>query len=214
MVTWRSRHVPGICTGCSKQADSRRLGAMAEFSDERIMTQVRMGRVERLAILFERYHVKLYNYFLRLTWHRQLSEDLTQEVFCRILKYRDTFHEDGAFSAWMYRIAHNVHYDQVQKHPAHQALETAPSANLVDQAPNPEQLWEFSMEKRRIQRALARLTGRKREMLILSRYHDMKYREIAGLCDCSVQSVKTGVYRALQELRTLLTGNEEVKREL
>jgi RNA polymerase sigma-70 factor (ECF subfamily) len=186
---------------------------MSEFSDERIMVQVRAGRVERLAILFERHHVRLYNFFLRLTGDRPLSEDLSQEVFCRILKYRDTFRDDGTFKAWMYRIAANVRSDHTCRQRAHEALDEA-SANLADPSPDPGQAWQFDVERRRVRRALGRVTGRKREMLILSRYQDLKYEEIARLCDCSVQSVKTGVYRALQELRQLLDSDEEAKHEL
>jgi RNA polymerase sigma-70 factor (ECF subfamily) len=50
------------------------------------MEQVSAGKVEKLAILFEKHHVRLYNFFLRLTGRRNISEDLVQEVFIRILK--------------------------------------------------------------------------------------------------------------------------------
>ena len=75
------------------------------MQDEEIMSSVKKGSVNMLAILFERYHVKLYNYFLRLTGDKGISEDLTQEVFLRILKYRDTFRHESKFTTWMYQIA-------------------------------------------------------------------------------------------------------------
>ncbi len=82
--------------------------------DEQVMAQVREGRVEMLAILFERHHVRLFNFFLRLTAERSLSEDLVQEVFLRILKYRHTYRGDSKFTTWMYQIGRNAHID----HPA------------------------------------------------------------------------------------------------
>jgi len=57
-------------------------------TDNELMEQVRDGRVEKLAVLFERYQTMLYNFFLRLTGNRAASEDLVQEVFMRVLKYR------------------------------------------------------------------------------------------------------------------------------
>ena len=60
-------------------------------SDNQLMEEVRDGKVEKLAILFERHHVTLYNFFLRLTANRSISEDLVQDVFFRILRYRHTY---------------------------------------------------------------------------------------------------------------------------
>ena len=75
------------------------------------MLEVRDGGLERLAPLFERHHVPLYNYYLRMTRDRELSEDMVQEVFLRILKYRHTFRGEGDFTPWLYHIARNVRID-------------------------------------------------------------------------------------------------------
>ena len=70
-------------------------------SDQLLMLTVREGDIEKLGILFERHHRRLFNFFLRLTARRHLSEDLVQEVFVRLLKYRHTFRENSTFTAWM-----------------------------------------------------------------------------------------------------------------
>src|ERR1051326_3831130 len=75
------------------------------LSDEDLMSQVRSGVGEMLGVLFERYHVPLFNFYLKLTGDRPVSEDLVQEVFFRILKYRHSYRADTAFRAWMYQIA-------------------------------------------------------------------------------------------------------------
>src|SRR3989304_7001300 len=79
------------------------------------MEEVRDGKVERLAILFERHHIMLFNFFLRLSGNRSTGEDRVQEVFFRILKYRDTYHGQSKFIVWMYQIARNVHVDHLRK---------------------------------------------------------------------------------------------------
>jgi len=80
------------------------------------MLKVRDGDLGKLSFLFERYHRALFNFFLRSTGNRDLSEDLVQEVFLRILKYRHTFRPDSQFSAWMYHVARNAQIDHFRKH--------------------------------------------------------------------------------------------------
>ncbi|MCX6554717.1 MAG: RNA polymerase sigma factor [Candidatus Aminicenantes bacterium] len=168
--------------------------------DEQVMAQVREGRVEMLAVLFERYHVRLFNFFLRLTADRPLSEDLTQELFLRILKYRHTFRGESKFSTWMYQIARNLHIDQIRSRhpeiPIDDLFEEKPSAQ-----PCPAQNAEARQEADLLAQALERLPLRKREVLLLSRFQNLKYQEVARLLECSVENVKTLVHRSLKELR-------------
>src|SRR5881392_2997329 len=79
------------------------------------MQEVRAGNVARLEILFDRHHAGLLRYFLYLTSNRAASEDLAQEVFFRILKYRHTYQPEAGFRAWLYQIGRNVHADYVGK---------------------------------------------------------------------------------------------------
>ncbi len=168
--------------------------------DEEVMVQVREGRVEMLAILFERHHVRLYNFFLRLTANPPVSEDLVQEVFLRILKYRISYRGESKFSTWMYQIGRNAHIDLLRARrpetPIDEVWEQEPSPQ-----PQPPQKAEKEQETDLLARALERLPLRKREVLLLSRFQGLKYEEIAGLHACSVQSVKVQVHRALKELR-------------
>ena len=88
---------------------------MEAQADHLVMLAVRDGDVERIGVLFDRHHRMLFNFFLRLTTNRGLSEDLVQEVFFRMLKYRHTFQPATNFTAWMYQIARNAHIDQMRK---------------------------------------------------------------------------------------------------
>ena len=80
-------------------------------TDEALMRAVREGDLSRLEILFDRYHLMLFGFLIRMTGNRHVAEDLVQEVFLRILKYRATYCDDACFKTWVYRIARNARAD-------------------------------------------------------------------------------------------------------
>jgi len=171
-------------------------------SDNALMEQVRDGQVARLAILFERHHVMLYNFFLRLTGRRGPSEDLVQEVFVRILKYRATYRSESRFTVWLFQIARNAHADHLRKQKPEVPIEEQ-FEEPAGTEPPPSQRLEAEVDAALLRQALDRLPLRKREILLLSRYEDMKYKDIAQLLGCSVETIKTSVHRAVRDLRKI-----------
>jgi len=160
------------------------------------MSQVRTGVGEMLGVLFERYHVPLFNFYLKLTGDRGLSEDLVQEVFFRILKYRHSYRVDTPFRAWMYQIARNARLDHLRKRRPETSWEPGMSPAI-----EPADTAQQSQEAVLLHRALMQISEDKREVLVLSRFQDLKYEEIAQMLGCEVNTVKTRVHRALQDLR-------------
>jgi RNA polymerase sigma factor (sigma-70 family) len=173
-------------------------GPMAP-SDNELMEAVRDGRIEKLALLFERHQVALYNFFLRLTGNRSASEDLVQDVFMRILKYRAGYQGRDRFAVWMFRIARNAHIDHLRRRKDELPLEEA-CAEPPSLEPRPEIALEEGQEAALMHRALGRLPWKKREVLMLSRYEGLKLREIAELTGCEVGTIKAQVHRALKDL--------------
>ena len=177
-------------------------------SDNELMEEVRDGRVEKLAILFERNQVMLFNFFLRLTGNRSASEDLVQDVFIRILKYRAGYHGDSRFAVWMFQIARNAHVDYLRKQKGEVALD---DQYLEPPAlePRPEEVFEADQDVALMRRALDQLPLKKREVLVLSRYEGLKLREIAELLGCQVGTVKAQVHRALKDLSRIYLDLQE-----
>src|SRR6476660_2253941 len=79
------------------------------------MEQVSAGQVSQLAVLFERHHRALFRYFVSMNSGREQAEDLVQDVFFRMLRYRESYDPAQSFTAWMYQIARNAGVDQVRK---------------------------------------------------------------------------------------------------
>ncbi|SPE34693.1 RNA polymerase, sigma-24 subunit, ECF subfamily [Candidatus Sulfopaludibacter sp. SbA3] len=172
---------------------------MKSMEDEQIMRDVRAGEVGKLETLFDRHSRALLHYFLHLTGNRAVSEDMVQEVFFRILKYRHTYQSESTFRAWMFQIARNVHIDHTGRHKAEVAMPEDPSGFSSSEVA-PDRLAQNKQEAALLHRALAALPEDKREVLIMSRFLDLKYEEIATVLKCEVGTVKVRVYRALREL--------------
>ena len=88
---------------------------MEALSDNALMVKVRDGDIGKLGLLFERYKKSLYGFFYGMNRDSDLSEDLVQNVFYRILKYKHVFRGDGDFKVWMFHIARNVNHDHFRK---------------------------------------------------------------------------------------------------
>lgn len=166
-------------------------------ADNLLMLTVRNGDVAKMAALFERHHRMLFNFFLRLTGNRAASEDLVQDVFFRMLKYRHTYQPDNDFLPWMYRIARNAHVDYTRK-PRLELI--SGSHDEASAEPGPHEQLERNEETELLRRALARLPVEKREVLVLSRFQNLKYGEIAEIMNCEPGTVKVRVYRAMRDL--------------
>lgn len=167
------------------------------------MAQVRTGEVRQLEPLFEKHHKPLHGFFVRLTGNRALSEDLVQDVFFRILRYRHTYDEKHPFTAWMYQIARNAHVDHMQKRRGETPLPEAVGRDWeepVSRTPNADELFGRRQEIGLLRKALQALPEDKREVLVLSRYQDLKYEEIARIMGCEVGTVKVRVFRAMRAL--------------
>ena len=93
-------------------------------SDIDLMLRVQKGEIDILGILFERYKQQLFGFFLRTTGNKAASEDMVQNVFLRILKYKDKFSGYGKFTSWMYQIARNVSFDYFKKNIKYEILAT------------------------------------------------------------------------------------------
>jgi RNA polymerase sigma factor (sigma-70 family) len=184
-------------TGFSLASTEAR-GMTNSLPDEELMLQVREGVGEMLAVLFDRYQVPLFNFYCRLTADRAASEDLVQDVFFRILKYRQSYRPGTPFRAWMYQIARNARQDHLRKHP-----EALPYEPEMSPATNSPDTVETQQQTELLRKALLMLPEEKREVLVLSRYQELKHEEIAAMLGCETGTVKVRIHRALRELRAI-----------
>ena len=142
---------------------------MKDLSDEKLMTMVKNGNLDSLAPLYEKYKIPLYNFFYRLTFNEELSKDLTQSVFYRIIKYRHSFIKEHKFRSWIYQMARNIRMDHYKKNKL-----------VIDEFKLPEELNENynsdeneTEKKEKFQQlfeAMSKLSPEQRELIEMSRF--------------------------------------------
>jgi RNA polymerase sigma factor (sigma-70 family) len=182
--------------------NKQHLNLVADLSDEKIMLMVKDGYLSELTALFDRYHVKLFNFFLHLTSDKAASEDLSQNLFYRIIKYRHSFDPvGGSFKSWVYQMARNVHLDH------HKLEQRMPdrfkqvSDHHEKASQDKEGFGEDDFE--RLHRALQELRPDLRQIIVLSRFEGLKYEEISKMMDISVSAIKVQVHRGIKQLKNI-----------
>lgn len=178
--------------------------SVATAADHALMLSVRDGDLDALGILFERHHGPLFGFLLKLTGDRSAAEDLTQTVFQRMLKYRHTYRNEGSFTAWMYHLARRCAADHFRRsstaaHPTDPAVIN----EHIDDGPHAAQQASSRDDYALLQAALARLDREDREVLLLARFQELSFAEIATILECSAGAAKVRAHRALGELRTI-----------
>lgn len=169
-------------------------------TDEQVMEAVKGGDLQQASILFDRYHARIFNFLARLTMDRPVAEDLTQNVFLRLIRYRSSYRPGSKFMPWIYQMARNVFSDH------YHAAKSKVNANvdvekLSEAMADSNESWEQEEREKLLQLSLAKLEEEQRELLVLTRFQHMKYEEVALIMSTTVANIKVKVHRAIGKLR-------------
>jgi len=169
------------------------------MTDEKIMELIKEGETRQIAVLFDRYHIPLYNFFINRKIEATQSEDLTQNVFEKIIKYAHSFNSTYQFRPWIYRIARNILNDHFSKTIKIQELEPSKISLVTSTI---EAQIEAEEKLSQLRRAMNLLDQEDRDLIEWSRFQKLKYHEIGELLNLSEGAVKTRMYRAMKKLKT------------
>jgi RNA polymerase sigma-70 factor (ECF subfamily) len=182
-------------------------------SDVQLMLDVKAGDDESFNLLLRRYRTPLVNFLFRMVRDSATAEDLAQEVFLRVYRARKQYSPSAKFTTWMFRIATNLALNSIRDN-RHRQMETSIDAPVNDEDSAPRELParemridEHMVERDRsefIRRAITSLPEKQRVAVLLHKYEEMDYGEIAGILDCSESALKSLLFRAYETLRVEL----------
>jgi RNA polymerase sigma-70 factor, ECF subfamily len=175
--------------------------------DMEVIQRAQEGDAATIELIYQRFQISIYRYLFYKFGDKHTAEDLTSEVFIRMLrglnKYTPT---TSSFQAWLYQIARNISIDHYRKVNSEKIVPL--EDGLKTQEPTPDEAADRNMRINELQRALKKLTEDQREVIILRFIADMPIAEVAGLINKSEDAVKGLQRRALIALREVLKDQE------
>lgn len=179
-------------------------------SDAALMVAFQHGNSEAFDQLLDKYHKPIVNFIYKIVNNSAEAEELAQEVFLRIYKARHGYEPRARFAAWIYRIATNLILKEADRkrrmrfwtrnNNSHEDS-AAEEERLRDPEPDAERQLVSSELGIVIRRAISSLPRNERVALVLRRYEDLSYKEIAGIMDCTEAAVKTYIHRGKLHVR-------------
>ena len=181
------------------------------------MLDVKAGDQQSFELLLQRYRTPLVNFLYRMVRNREQAEDLAQEVFLRVYRAREDYEPSAKFTTWLFRIATNLALNSVRDH-RYEKLEVSMDAPIVadaedgeermmevaDEHPDIEQHLVDEARKKMIRHAIEKLPEKQRAAVLLHKYQELDYAEIAKILQCSESALKSLLFRAYETLRVEL----------
>jgi RNA polymerase sigma-70 factor (ECF subfamily) len=195
-------------------------------SDVQLMLDVKAGDEQSFELLLQRYRTPLVNFLYRMVRAREEAEDLAQEVFLRVYRARKDYVPSAKFTTWLFRIATNLALNSVRDN-RYQRMEVSLDApvtvdaedgderllDVAEKHPNIEQHLIEEARKKMIRHAIDKLPEKQRAAVLLHKYQELDYGDIAKILECSESALKSLLFRAYETLRVelapLVAGQEK-----
>lgn len=184
-----------------------------QIPSEELMARIAEGDEDAFEILVNRHQTSILNLIYRFIGDRTQAKDLAQEVFLRVWQAAKSYEPRAKFTTWIYRITANLCVNELKSarrkkwfsfHRSDGGSENAIEESLSDDLPSPEDVLLARERSRQISEALQSLPDKQRMALVMKRYDDLSYNEIAQILDCSVSAVESLIVRAKRTLQERL----------
>jgi RNA polymerase sigma-70 factor (ECF subfamily) len=173
-----------------------------------LLERIRRGDTSGAAELFERYAPPLLRFADRLLSDRSTAEEVTQEVFVKVISRAHQYDGRAEVSSWLFAIAANACRDRRRRDRRATVVPLEGIPEPVQKGDGIESVLSDRERREAVRRALAALSEEQREALVLARYHGLPYSEIAEVLGISVGAVKTRIFRAVEALKTRFSQGE------
>jgi len=184
--------------------------AVAAGSDAELMLRVKDGDEGSFGDLLSRHRDPVVNYLYRMVQNAAIAEELAQDVFLRVYRARESYEPSAKFTTWLYCIATNVALNHLRD--GRLARNTAPlddpESDVARQLRAPDATVEEQMVAQslgwEVRQAVLALPTKQRAAVVLHKYQELDYKQIAQALGCSESAVKSLLFRAYEALRVRL----------
>jgi RNA polymerase sigma-70 factor (ECF subfamily) len=178
--------------------------------DSELMLRVRDGDQGSFELLLEKHRGPMIHFLYRMVQNDAVAEELTQEVFLRVFKSRGSYQPSAKFTTWLFRIATHLALNWIrdgrsEKSQTSLDKETDGSCRQVpDRRRTVEQELLYEAKLREVRQAIHTLPAKQRAAVMMHKYEEMEYAQIAGVIGCTESAVKSLLFRAYEALRVRL----------
>lgn len=179
--------------------------------DAELMLRVRDGDSASFALLLERHRAPVIHFLYRMVQNQAIAEELAQEVFLRVYRSRESYEPTAKFTTWLFRIATHLALNQIRDRRHEKGAESLDedtregiSRQLPDRLPNIEQDMLRQARLNEVRLAIEALPAKQKAAVLMHKYQEMEYSQIAGVLGCSESAVKSLLFRAYETLRSRL----------
>uniref|UniRef100_Q02C92 RNA polymerase sigma factor n=1 Tax=Solibacter usitatus (strain Ellin6076) TaxID=234267 RepID=Q02C92_SOLUE len=187
-------------------------GAAAALDfDAELMLRVKEGDGASFGVLLEKHRSSVVHFLYRMIQNHAVAEELAQEVFLRVYRSRGTYEPTAKFTTWLFRIATHLALNSLRDGKNERSQERLdddsselPGRQVSDRRPSVEQSLVYEAKLDEIRRAIAALPEKQRAAVLMHKYEEMEYSQIAKVLTCSESAVKSLLFRAYETLRARL----------
>ncbi len=179
--------------------------------DAELMLRVKDGDGASFGVLLEKHRLSVIHFLYRMVQNHAVAEELAQEVFLRVYRSRSTYEPTAKFTTWLFRIATHLALNALRDG-KHEKLQErlddtsgdVPARQVSDKQPTVEASMVYESRLEEVRQAVATLPEKQRAAVLMHKYQEMEYSQIARVLNCSESAVKSLLFRAYESLRARL----------
>jgi RNA polymerase sigma-70 factor, ECF subfamily len=179
--------------------------------DAELMLRVKEGDGASFAVLLDKHRSSVIHFLYRMIQNHAVAEELAQEVFLRVYRSRESYEPTAKFTTWLFRIATHLALNSIRDGKNERLQERLddnpedlPSKQVSDRRPNVEAALLYEARLEEVRKAIAALPQKQRAAVLMHKYQEMEYSQIAKVLQCSESAIKSLLFRAYETLRARL----------
>lgn len=179
--------------------------------DAELMLRVRAGDAAGFSELLVRHRNPVVHFMYRMVQNQAIAEELAQEVFLRVYRSRESYEPTAKFTTWLFRIATHLALNHLRDHKGERykaSLDQPTEDGLLREVPDGSLTAEQTMMRyarlAEVRQAVQMLPDKQRAAVIMHKYQEMDYTQIATALGCSESALKSLLFRAYETLRRKL----------